>query len=265
MREKDNATRTAAVAVAILFCTLRAYAQSTETRVLFPVYSATTVRGALDWTYATKLAGTARDQPALVWTSERSETILLDRDTTKELFLNGSKNGRFLHVLSASDSPASWNFQLLSSSPSGRRATTRLPVVPASRFVRGRTSFLDVSSIFQHPATRATLRLYLLGPTATTAFLISLQGNPQLGPAPTAGTIYVTAFTRDGNDDSFPLYASISLPGSLRVVCQPAPRSGPCVNGLRIDIQPSDPTEPYWPLLSIVDDANEEVKVYWPD
>ena len=247
-----------------------AWSQSTEERVLLPIYTDRRVPGANGWTFATTLqvlaAGARYSLPArdcrVVRCFERDFPFFFPYDVV----IPESVNGRFISVEAGKLSRLAPRLVLhYNSRLDSRFRDVRLPVVGEGEFLTGSSDFLKVNGVLANsPTRRYTLYLYLKdAPTANTAFRLTVLAEDPLNTVVLANTS-VSQFRRDGNDASYPWYAIFRFPGVLETTCPPGRGLSPCDGDLRLRIDMDDPSAAYWPVLSRIDYITDSIFVDWP-
>jgi hypothetical protein len=177
------------------------------------------------------------------------------------LLVEHGTNGRLLSF-DRGDGEAGLRLVLTSNYVSGPAPKPNfVPIVREADWRQGSSLFPQASRVLPGSGSRSTLRLYLRNqPQPGFQVTVRLVGSLMLFD--TIATTSVTAFSRDGDDASYPWYARLDLGALFPVAPCTGFRCG-AVGDIALVVTPSDSTTEYWGLLSITDNVTQDVLIDW--
>ena len=180
--------------------------------------------------------------------------------------------GLLLYVASAAAEQFSAHLEVADVNQPQVRATT-IPVVPVTAFFTGAHSIIDVPIA---TTSRVTLRVYQSEPRAGAAIAIRvheygthLEGQTIVEPVLLAEGTF--AFEYDAiRDQCMPIFACPPVPyhpGYVEVpnLLAQFPQIGETRSQsrrIRIEFEPADPNERYWPMATVTDNTTNDVQLF---
>jgi hypothetical protein len=179
--------------------------------------------------------------------------------------------GVFLYVERLGASRLSANLEVGDSSRETTRTT--LPIVPETDFVAGRRSIIAIPLTL---TSRITVRAYQLEPRAASQIAVRVY---EFGPAAVgayqfrSGKLLAEAaltFERDPHDECPQPIVCPAVPyhpGYMQIsdVAATMPQiltNASVTHQLRIEFEPADPAELYWPIVTVTDNLTNAVQIF---
>jgi hypothetical protein len=264
--------------VAILLLSKSVHAQDLGAleKILFPVLSAASLRGANNTIFQTRLEAFVPEPVTFYPTSSNGGASLgvLPAGIDFGWFFEATPHsaGRLLYFDRSKTDEISLFFELDVTGPDGSVHRTTLPVGRERDFKHGASTILglrtgpkyDFSGGGYPPRVigfiaRNHVRIYDVDNTGTLAVtlrvtVVALEAYGDFVKE------LVRVSARDAEGPSYPYYADVSLPD----LCITAPEGNTCNDyEFTVSIEPTDPTARYWAFASATDNTSGETSVFF--
>jgi hypothetical protein len=244
-------------------------------KILFPVLSATSLRGSKNTIFETQLHAVTGEPiayyPAATSNGASFGVQPAGLDFVRFFEATPRSAGRLLYFDRSKTNGISFLFWLVVTGPDGSAHRTTLPVARERNFERGASTILGLTTSPKYDFSgglppkvvgfnaRSHIRIYDVDNTGNLAATISVTVAPLQAYGPFA-KYDVRVATRDAEDPSYPFYTDIPLPD----LCITAPSGNTCNDyPLTVSIEPSDPNARYWAFASATDNTSGETSVFF--
>jgi len=265
---------------ALMFCLIVARnAEATEFRkILLPAYSLQPVVGA-DGSRFGVSANQYSSEAFVEWPvyGETPREGLIPAGPSVITLLGSPSAGRIIEVEREKYNSVSFGSTLVASDVTGQhQSRTSLPVVREDEFTTARLRLLNVklrrpavSGPFSDgvPVYRNTLRLYDIDNKGDIALRVRIIGNFPGLPG-IIGERVVQLNRRDGNDESFPYYAQLSVNDLFESpFCFGISDHSPCPDfDFIVEVEPAAPSlSRFWGFLTLTEQGTQHVTVITPE